>query len=956
MVDAPSNNNDKQGSIWQSLVTKASVSSLPHKHQVSLQSLIGLSDFIAESCLCDTEIIELLLVDDLLHASTEEFTSLLDKQLVDTQDEATLHKVLRKFRRLSMVAIAWRDLLNLQTIEASLTQVSMLANHIINATYQWLYTDLQKRYGTPMGEYGPLPMLILGMGKLGGNELNFSSDIDLIFTYPHNGNTQGGRKSIEHQQFFTKLAQKLIGSLNQHTVDGQVFRVDMRLRPFGESGPLVSHFAALEDYYQDQGREWERFAMIKARIINPDGCYDQELNDILQPFIYRRYLDYGAIDSLRKMKRLISQEVRRRGLKNNIKLGAGGIREVEFIVQSFQLIRGGRETSIQQPSLLSNLLELTRLNVLSIADMQTLQDSYLFLRKVEHCLQQFADQQTQTLPQDKVNRDRLITVLGFETYTEFEKCLSQNMDFIHNLFLTIIGDDNDESHQQQSNASSELTDLWQLTLHRDEMCQLLEEEMDPQSIFPFATCVEDFKNQLPKKGMGKRGRDTLESLMPFLLTQVVDVKTLPADVLLNRVFSVMHAILGRTTYLQLLLENPGVLTQLVKLCAASPWIAEQISRFPLLLDELLNPAELFNPTPLNQYYSELRQSMLRIDPDDLELQMEALRQFKLTQQLKIAAADVTNALPIMKVSDHLTFLAEAIIQEVVNIAWQQMTKKHGAPPNKSDIDKGFGVIGYGKLGGIELGYGSDLDLVFVHNCQHGEQTDGGKPLDTGHFYTKVAQRIMHLFSTKTTSGHLYEIDMRLRPSGNAGLLVCHIDGFETYQRNEAWTWEHQALVRARFICGEPELSASFNAIRKAILCEEREVRSLMQDVANMREKMRNHLNKGDNQRFDIKQDSGGIADIEFLVQFWVLANALSHPKLTMWSDNVRIITLLNDNQIINDEVAKTLTEAYLQYRNTSHILALQQQEVMESSGEFSKMREKIQAIWANTFSIDNRDL
>lgn len=913
-------------------------------NQDSVKSLFALSDFVATSFLKQPQIVSTLESNLVVLQSKQSLSTLLEAELKQLTSEEQMHSCVRAFRRQFMTSIAAADLLNQQTIETSLKQVSRLADVLICQTINWLYQQLTERYGTPQGEHGPQPLLVLGMGKLGGKELNFSSDIDLIFAYPSAGNTIGGRKSLEHQQFFTKLAQKVIAALDKTTADGQVFRVDMRLRPFGDSGPLVSPFSALEDYYQDQGRDWERYAMIKARILNQDDEYARELAVILRPFVYRRYLDYGAIDALRKMKGLISKEVRRRNLHENIKLGAGGIREVEFIIQSFQLIRGGREPDLQQPGLLANLTALINLNYIDQTSGARIRESYLFLRKVEHCLQQFDDKQTQNLPTDSLNQQRLLHVLGFNDYAAFVEELTGHMRIVHDEFAILIGDEA-QADENSLVVIDEVNDLWSLDLTETEATELLGEWLTQPESTAFFSRLTDFRANLHKKGMGQRGLDTLSNLMPVLLSNLLDNQELAHSEVLERLLSVLNAIAGRTTYLQLLNENHGALNQLIRLCAASPWISKQLSRFPILLDELLNPAQLYEPTPLDQYQAELRPLLLRVDPDDLELQMEVLRQFKLTQQLKIAAADVTGVLPVMKVSDHLTFLSEAIIAEVVALAWHQIADKHGAPPDKSAQNSGFAVVGYGKLGGIELGYGSDLDLVFVHDADTHQQTTGEKPIEVGRFYTKLAQRIMHLFNTKTLSGILYEVDMRLRPSGNSGLLVCHIAGFAEYQRGDAWTWEHQALVRARFICGEAHLARQFNTIRTEILETRRDEQQLAKDVIQMREKMRSHLSLSSSNSFDLKQDSGGIADIEFIVQFLVLGYSSQCKELAIWSDNVRLLEKLASNGIVSETDAERLSDAYLAYRNTSHRLALQQKERLEDNQAFAIQRQQVIEIW-----------
>jgi len=944
---------------WQALQSHAEFSAHFDTFKAQIKTAFALSDFVFEQSLKNPTWLIALLVEKTLFAEQVDYQNKLSQLLSEVESETALQQKLRQFRNFHMLRIAWRDLLNMQTIEDSLAQVSELARQLITQTNNWLYQFLQPQYGQPQGELGPQPMLILGMGKLGGGELNFSSDIDLIFSYPAQGVTSGGKKSVEHQQFFTKLAQKLITALDQITADGQVYRVDMRLRPFGDSGPLVMHFDAMEDYYQEQGRDWERYAMLKASILNSPCPYTKQLSDILQPFIYRRYLDFSAIESLRSMKSMIEQEVRRRGLTNNIKLGEGGIREAEFVVQSLQLINGGREPSLKVQSLQLALGELVNLQILPFQSAKDLQKSYFWLRKVEHCLQQFADKQTQVLPNNDIDQKRLLTVLGINNYDDFMQQLMQHCGTVHQQFSLLVKEDNTLQDEVADEQQQGAKDLWQLQLDASETQSILNHWHlgDDLNTTTGASIGENvhlqisaFKQDLTTQRIGQRGLTTLNNLMPVIIHNILSSSANNHQELFKRVFTVLHAILGRTAYLQLLFENQAALFHLVKLCAASPWVTEQIARFPLLLDELLNPISLYQPVAFNQYADELRQALLRVEPEDLELQIETLRQFKLSQQLKIAASDISNALPIMQVSDHLTYLAEAIIVQVVDIAWQQIVAKHGVPVcetqgPKNIQDKGFAVLGFGKLGGWELGYGSDLDLVFLHNCDGQQFTNGEKSIGTTGFYIKLAQRILHIFTIKTGLGLLYDVDMRLRPSGNAGLLVCHVNGFATYQTENAWTWEHQALGRARFITGCDELHKRFSEVRLAVLSKPRKLLELADEVVSMREKMRKHLSKGNAENIDLKQDVGGIADIEFIVQFMLLAHTNAFANLAKWPDNLRILADLAKLSLITKAEAETLTQAYLEYRNYNHRLALQNGVLAATNATLASLQTEVKAIW-----------
>ncbi|HHC6666976.1 TPA: bifunctional [glutamate--ammonia ligase]-adenylyl-L-tyrosine phosphorylase/[glutamate--ammonia-ligase] adenylyltransferase [Vibrio parahaemolyticus] len=868
--------------------------------------------------------------------------------LAECPDEMSGHRVLRQFRNREMVYIAWKDFLHAWTLEESLRHLSQLAEAMIFETYQWQYKICCAEWGTPTNAEGEAqPMLIIGMGKLGGGELNFSSDIDLIFTYPENGETQGARRSIANAQFFTRLGQRIIKALDQQTFDGFCYRVDMRLRPFGESGPLVMSYAALEDYYQEQGRDWERYAMIKARVM---GCemypQYQELRKMLRPFVFRRYIDFSAIQSLRRMKSMISSEVRRRGLTNNIKLGAGGIREIEFIAQVFQLIRGGREPSLRNRGLLETLNGIEDLALLTPQEVSNLEAAYKYLRQLENLLQAMADKQTQTLPDCDIERLKLATAMQLESWDLLIEQTQQHMNKVHQVFETLIGDDEED---EGSTIARHFHELWDMANKQDVLELILEQDIQVEEPAIFSKAIINFKADLAKKTLGPRGREVLNRLMPKVFDAVF--AHLDAQFGLPRVLHLLHNICTRTTYLELLDEHPAALVQLVRLCTASPMISEQLSRYPILLDELIDPQQLYNPIPLDSYRTELRDFLARIPEDDMEQQMEALRQFKQICILRIAAADIAGVLPVMKVSDHLTYLAEAIVEAVVSQAWLQVSEKYGEPTHVKDREgKGFAVIGYGKVGGWELGYNSDLDIVFMHDCPVDVYTDGKKEIDGRQFYLRLAQRIIHIFSTRTASGILYEVDTRLRPSGASGLLVSPIDAFDDYQHQDAWTWEHQALVRARMIYGDEPLAIAFHNTRHDVLCKPRDEQTLKKEVVEMREKMRDHLGGKKSGRFMIKQDVGGITDIEFLAQYLVLNYSHEKPKLTRWCDNVRIYETLIAQGVMEEDQAMQLIRAYTTMRNEIHHRNLLNLDADVVEDKFVAEREWVKQAWNQWFA------
>lgn len=878
-------------------------------------------------------------------------------QAATTEDE--LARNLRRQRTRQQVRIIWRDLNRQADLVQTCRDLSDLADAAIDQAYQWLYPRQCQQFGTPIGHRSgePQHMVVLGMGKLGAVELNLSSDIDLIFAYPEGGETEGVKRSLDNQEFFTRLGQRLIKALDPVTVDGFVFRVDMRLRPYGSAGALVLSFNALEQYYQDQGRDWERYAMIKARVVAGDQTTGAQLQEMLRPFVYRRYLDFSAIEALRTMKQLIQQEVRRKGMADNIKLGAGGIREVEFIAQAFQLIHGGRDLSLQQRPLLKVLATLEGQGYLPPAVVAELREGYEFLRYTEHAIQAIADRQTQMLPDSELDRARIAFMLGFADWAAFHEQLMYWRGRIDWHFRQVIADPDEDSEAGEEVVGGEWLPLWEEVQDEEAACRQLQDAgfVDgPKALKQLA----GLRASPQLRAMQRLGRERLDAFIPRLLAQAVEHAD--PDLVLERVLPLVEAVARRSAYLVLLTENPGALRRLLTLCAASPWIAEQIARFPLLLDELLNEGRLFSPPHAPELAAELRERLTRIPEDDLEQQMEALRHFKLAHSLRVAASEIAGNLPLMKVSDYLTWLAEAILDQVLALAWRQTVARHGQP-KRSDgslCDPGFIIVGYGKVGGIELGHGSDLDLVFIHDGDPQAETDGAKPIDSAQFFTRLGQRIIHLLTTQTNSGQLYDVDMRLRPSGASGLLVSSLGAFERYQQNEAWTWEHQALVRARVLVGCPQVGAAFEGVRARILGQSRDLGKLQTEVSEMRAKMRDNLgtkataagtaaNAYDaGMPFDIKQDAGGIVDIEFMVQYAALAWSDKHPALLRYTDNIRILEGLEEAGLMPVSDAVLLREVYKAFRSAAHRQALQKQAGVIDAGQFVSERREVRRIWA----------
>ncbi len=948
-VDALSSEAPAQFAAW------------PAERRALLRRVGAASDFVVQQGLRDPQMLLELAASGELERPLQagEMRAQLAERLAECGDEDELARRLRRFRNRQQLRIIWRDLSRQADLIETCRDLSEMADICIDLAYHWLYPKHCAQFGTPIGRRSgePQHMVILGMGKLGAHELNLSSDIDLIFGYPEGGETEGVKRSLDNQEFFIRLGQRLIKALDVITVDGFVFRTDMRLRPYGSSGSLVFSFNALEQYYQDQGRDWERYAMIKARVVGGDQAAGAQLLEMLRPFVYRRYLDFSAIEALRGMKQLIQQEVRRKGMSENIKLGAGGIREVEFIAQAFQLIHGGRDLSLQQRSLFAVLNTLRDQGYLPAAVTDELRDGYAFLRYAEHALQAIDDRQTQMLPDNDRDRARVALIMGFDSWQAFHDQLMHWRGRVDWHFRQVIADpDEDAEIAEDECVGGEWLPLWDDVQDEAAACRQLAEAgfADAQAAWQR---LAGLRNGNQVRAMQRLGRERLDAFVPRLLAQSVEHEN--PDLVLERVLPLIEAVARRSAYLVLLTENPSALQRLLTLCAASPWIAEQITRFPLLLDELLNEGRLFKPPQAPELAAELSERLMRIPEDDLEQQMEALRHFKLAHRLRVAASEIAGSLPLMKVSDYLTWLAEAILDQVLALAWRHTVSKYGAPrrADGSICDPDFVIVGYGKVGGIELGHGSDLDLVFIHDGDPQAETDGVKSIDGAQFFNRLGQRIIHLLTTQTNSGQLYEVDMRLRPSGAAGLLVSSLGGFQRYQENEAWTWEHQALVRARVLVGCPRVGKAFAAVRAGVLGRERDLDKLRSEVSEMRTKMRDNLGSRATAAgtaanafeatlpFDLKQDAGGIVDIEFMVQYAALAWSHQYPELLEFPDNIRILEGLERVGMLPGEDARLLQDIYKAYRSAAHRQALQKQPGVVNGDQFAQERRSVMRIW-----------
>jgi [glutamine synthetase] adenylyltransferase / [glutamine synthetase]-adenylyl-L-tyrosine phosphorylase len=906
------------------------------------------SDFVAHSCARDPRLFARLMEGQDLQQRLSRAEFARRAAAAAAGEPAEFAARLRHWRRYEFVRIAWRDLAGWATTEETLVELTECADAAIATAHAQARAELAARYGEPRSAQGaPQPLVIVGMGKLGGGELNFSSDVDLVLLFPEHGDTDGAR-SISNEEYFTRLGQALARSLGTGTAEGFVLRVDLRLRPFGDSGPLVASFAAFEDYLQRHGRDWERYAYVKARPVTAGERYAEVEAAAVRPFVYRRYLDYGVFESLREMKALIEREVERRELAEHVKLGPGGIREIEFIVQALQLTRGGRDRHLQTPSLLLALERLGEARLLPADVAAELRGAYLYLRRLENRLQMLADTQTHQLPVEALARERIARAMGCTDWPALLAQLQEQRERVSRHFRQVIFG---AGAPVSGAVRIDLGRFWDSQAETAALQAALEAAGFQDSAEAARLLLELRASALVRK-LDEPGRRRLQALLPVLLADVArSASQLPV---LRRVLRIIEAIGQRSAYFALLRENGAARTLLVELCRHGDFLAAQIAAHPLLLDELIDERLLSQSPERGALAADLATRLAQLREEDPEQQVEALRQFQRAALFRIAVADLTGTLPLMRVSDRLTDVAELIVERALEFGWRQITALFGVPMCGEGAQRravNICAVGYGKLGGMELGYSSDLDLVFLHDS-HGErqETSGAKPIDNQLFFVRLAQRIVHLLTMHSAAGRLYEVDVRLRPSGKGGLLVTNIEAFADYQRTEAWTWEHQALLHARAVAGEPALRARFEAVRLQVLAECVRRDTLREEVRSMRERMRRELARGDAQRFDLKQDAGGTADIEFLAQYWALRWAREYPPVALFADTIRQLESVASAALVSQADVDTLTTAYRAYRARAHHLALAGLEPLVPAEEFSGLRAAVTALWDATMS------
>ena len=820
-------------------------------------------------------------------------------------DEENLKRVLRRLRQRIMAALIVRDIGGQASLADVVETMTQLADVTTNVALDFLHRQLALQFGEPLdGQGRPQRLLVVGMGKLGGRELNVSSDVDYIFIYPEDGETAGtpnGGRKIEAYDFFTRLGKRLIATLGDITGDGQVFRVDMRLRPNGDSGPLVCSIISLENYFITQGREWERYAWIKARVMNEGDNLQEEwrstLERISRPFIFRKYLDFGSINAMRDLHAQIRREVARKDMVDHIKLGPGGIREIEFMAQVFQLIRGGRDPALQIHPTLKVLPLLVERRLLPAESEHELVEAYEFLRRLEHRLQYVNDAQTHMLPTTDDERSLIATSMNFADWPALLAVLKTHRQRVAKHFEEIFSDPEDGIHA--------LAVLW-FEQNEDDDAQEAVSELGFRQPKAMLERLKGFRQSAKYQQLPAQIRERLDALGPRLIEAAATTPT--PDATWQRGLDFFETISRRGAYLALLQQYPQTLTKVAEIISSSAWAASYLTRHPILLDEVLDPRLYEVATDWQSFIDELN-IRLADHIGDTEREMDILREAHHAQVFRLLAQDIAGLQTVERLADHLTELADIVVRTTLDLCWSKLKDRHPHPERPPK----FAVIAYGKLGGKELGYGSDLDLVFLHNDP--------EP-DVGVIYARLVQRMSTWMSSQTSAGMLFETDLRLRPNGDAGLLVTSIDAFSEYQLEKAWSWEHQALTRARFCAGDPELGAQFEAMRIEILRQPRDLEKLREDVLAMRQRMLDSHASNSEERFDIKQDPGGLIDVEFIVQFLILGHAHTYERLCGNLGNIALLGIAAELGLIPKELADPVRITYREYRRMQHAFRL----------------------------------
>ncbi|MGV3741733.1 MAG: bifunctional [glutamate--ammonia ligase]-adenylyl-L-tyrosine phosphorylase/[glutamate--ammonia-ligase] adenylyltransferase [Burkholderiaceae bacterium] len=859
----------------------------------------------------------------------------------ETETGMPLPRAMRRVRNLVIASLIARDLNGQADLNEVVTSMSAFADFAIRTHVAALMEEMIALHGAPIGEESgrPQELIVIGMGKLGGYELNVSSDIDLIFVYPEDGETlptSTEQRQLSNQEFFARLGKKLIGALSEITEDGFTFRVDMALRPNGNSGPLAASMAMVEEYFIVQGREWERYAWVKARAVTGHEQDIDALDKLIRPFVYRRYLDYGAIDAIRNMHaqiraEVVRQEARHPDRSNNVKLGRGGIREIEFLAQVFQLIRGGRDASLRDRSTRSTLRLLAEKGLLQAEVVERMLESYAFLRNLEHRLQYLDDAQTHTFPVNPEDQLAVARMMGFADVPSLLDKLNAHRSRVATQFDEIFSDKRSEHAGDDEQADPRLQAVLSAS-DGEEAIQMHLTNLDYDDPHAATERLLATWHSTRMQTLPEASRQKLVSLVNQALPMVV-TQSSAHTVTLGRLLAFLDAIARRASYLSLLTEYPHTLERVIRMMGASEWAATYLTRHPLLLDELLDDRTL-KASPDWQVFAQECRQQLDASAGDTERQMDVLRELHHAQLFRLLAQDLEGSLSVERLADHLSALADALVDATLHAVWNTLANRHRDKPR-------FAVIAYGKLGGKELGYASDLDIVFLY-----EDDDQEAPA----LYARLAQRFITWMTSHTAAGILFDIDIALRPDGASGLLVSSFSSFARYQRESAWLWEHQALTRARFCAGDASIGEQFEQLRVEVLRQPRDESILKREILSMRQKMHDaHPNRST--QFDLKHDSGGMIDIEFMVQYMVLRHASQHQGLTADIGNIALLKLCGQLGLIDDALASEVADAYRSFRRLQHQLRMQGHERARVEGEaVAQEIAAVKTLWEALFA------
>ncbi|WP_374522252.1 bifunctional [glutamate--ammonia ligase]-adenylyl-L-tyrosine phosphorylase/[glutamate--ammonia-ligase] adenylyltransferase [Hydrogenophaga sp.] len=840
---------------------------------------------------------------------------------------------LRVLRQLVLERLAVQDCEDAAPLSLVTLAVTELAEISLDEACTLAFAELDALHGAPIveGTGRRAEFWVIGMGKLGARELNVSSDIDLIYVYDGDGETAGnseGRHRVSNHEYFAKAVKHIYATVGDTTEHGQVFRVDLALRPNGNSGPSVVSLGALEEYFLVQGREWERFAWLKSRVIAPATSLASDgvlaLRATVLPFVFRRYLDYNVFESLRSLHRQIRDHAAKRAAgnpsrSNDVKLSRGGIREIEFTVQLLQVVRGGQFPELRTRRTLDALQRVSKAGLMPAATAEALSQAYDFLRRVEHRIQYLDDQQTHVLPTRDDDLNWLAATMGCANVCEFLHALDAHREAVAQEFDTLLGG----AGQGQCNGKG---------------CQGNGAQADLQALLPqlppeLAAKVEAWREHPRVQALREDTRARLVRLVQRTASWIDEGRV--SELAAVRMTDWIESLLRRESYLALLQERPSVHERLLRLLGAAKWPARYLMQHPGVIDELASRQLMDDRFDPAQFVAELearRAALQSTGEDDEEALLNLLRRAHHAETFRTLARDVEGVLTVEQVADDLSALADAVLLLTARWCWSRLKNRHRDAPS-------FAIIGYGKLGGKELGYGSDLDIVFVYEDEHDNAPE---------VYAAFVRKMINWLTVKTGEGDLFEIDTALRPNGNSGLLVTSFAAFEKYQQqrgsNTAWTWEHQAMTRARCVLGAEAFGARFDAVREAVITAPRDAALLAQEIVAMREKVRKaHPVRGE--KFDVKHSAGGMVDVEFVVQYLVLSQSAAHPELRANTGNINLLQRAEAAGLLAPGMGLAAGNAYRELRQIQHRARLDEAPTQVDLAQVAESAAAVQALW-----------